>query len=161
MEKTVSICGILCSECGAYLATTNDDDEKRRIEQGQTAGGQKVEHGSSHTPGGAKLQPGLTVDRLPSKLRRLNHAEKVFRGFSTSPSGIRGQAPFREGAKRSQSPFSCHPGDEFTVKFETLPYSAASRASWASSQAPSVSVMAWLTSASLICRAISFSEGPS
>jgi len=30
MEQIVSICGLKCSECGAYLATRNDDDEKRR-----------------------------------------------------------------------------------------------------------------------------------
>ncbi|MCJ7580741.1 MAG: DUF3795 domain-containing protein [Candidatus Aminicenantes bacterium] len=30
MEKIVSICGLPCSECGAYLATINNDDEKRR-----------------------------------------------------------------------------------------------------------------------------------
>ncbi len=30
MKEIVSICGLPCSECGAYLATINDDDEKRR-----------------------------------------------------------------------------------------------------------------------------------
>lgn len=30
MKEIVSICGLPCSECGAYLATINNDDEKRR-----------------------------------------------------------------------------------------------------------------------------------
>jgi hypothetical protein len=30
MEKIVSICGLLCSDCGAFIATINDDGEKRR-----------------------------------------------------------------------------------------------------------------------------------
>jgi len=30
MKDIVSICGLHCSECGAYLATINDDNEKRR-----------------------------------------------------------------------------------------------------------------------------------
>ncbi len=29
MEEMISICGLLCSECGAFIATKNDDDEKR------------------------------------------------------------------------------------------------------------------------------------
>lgn len=29
MEKKLSCCGILCSECPAYIATMEDDDEKR------------------------------------------------------------------------------------------------------------------------------------
>jgi hypothetical protein len=33
-DRIVAICGIACSECPAYVATVNDDDEKRR----QTAG---------------------------------------------------------------------------------------------------------------------------
>ena len=30
MEKTVAVCGLVCSECPAFLATVNEDDEKRR-----------------------------------------------------------------------------------------------------------------------------------
>jgi hypothetical protein len=30
MEKLISICGLICSECGAFLATQNDDDEARK-----------------------------------------------------------------------------------------------------------------------------------
>ena len=30
MEEIISICGIACSECGAYVATINDDDNKRK-----------------------------------------------------------------------------------------------------------------------------------
>lgn len=29
MEEMISVCGLLCSECGAFIATKNDDDEKR------------------------------------------------------------------------------------------------------------------------------------
>lgn len=29
MEEIISRCGILCHTCGAYIATINDDDEKR------------------------------------------------------------------------------------------------------------------------------------
>jgi hypothetical protein len=29
MNEIVSVCGLLCNECGAFLATRNDDDEKR------------------------------------------------------------------------------------------------------------------------------------
>jgi hypothetical protein len=29
MEEMISICGLKCHECGAYLATINDDDKKR------------------------------------------------------------------------------------------------------------------------------------
>jgi hypothetical protein len=29
MEEMLSFCGLLCSECGAFLASSNDDDEKR------------------------------------------------------------------------------------------------------------------------------------
>ena len=29
MEKMIAFCGIACHECGAFLATKNDDDEKR------------------------------------------------------------------------------------------------------------------------------------
>jgi len=29
MNKMVSICGLLCNECGAFIATKNNDDEKR------------------------------------------------------------------------------------------------------------------------------------
>ncbi len=30
MEEMIAFCGLLCSECGALLATKNDDDEKRK-----------------------------------------------------------------------------------------------------------------------------------
>ena len=30
MEKMIAYCGIVCSECGAFIATQNDDDAKRR-----------------------------------------------------------------------------------------------------------------------------------
>ncbi|MBN1619636.1 DUF3795 domain-containing protein [candidate division WOR-3 bacterium] len=30
MRKKISCCGLLCSECPAYIATMEDDDEKRR-----------------------------------------------------------------------------------------------------------------------------------
>ena len=30
MKDILSICGLPCRECGAYLATVNDDDGKRR-----------------------------------------------------------------------------------------------------------------------------------
>jgi hypothetical protein len=30
MEKMISYCGLRCDQCGAYLATQADDDEKRR-----------------------------------------------------------------------------------------------------------------------------------
>lgn len=30
MEEMIAFCGLLCSECGAFLATKNDDDEKRK-----------------------------------------------------------------------------------------------------------------------------------
>lgn len=29
MKKTMGICGLVCTECGAYQATKNDDDAKR------------------------------------------------------------------------------------------------------------------------------------
>ena len=29
MEEMISVCGLLCSECGALIATKSDDDEKR------------------------------------------------------------------------------------------------------------------------------------
>lgn len=29
-NEMVAYCGLICSECGAYLAKKNDDDEKRR-----------------------------------------------------------------------------------------------------------------------------------
>ena len=29
MEEMISFCGLLCNECGAFIATQNDDDEKR------------------------------------------------------------------------------------------------------------------------------------
>ena len=29
MDEMVAFCGLLCHECGAFLATKNDDDEKR------------------------------------------------------------------------------------------------------------------------------------
>ncbi len=29
MEQMIAICGIPCQECGAFLATRNNDDEKR------------------------------------------------------------------------------------------------------------------------------------
>jgi len=29
MEEIISVCGLLCNECGAFVATRNDDDEKR------------------------------------------------------------------------------------------------------------------------------------
>jgi len=29
MNEMVSICGLLCNECGAFIATKNDDDKKR------------------------------------------------------------------------------------------------------------------------------------
>jgi hypothetical protein len=29
MDGMVSVCGLLCNECGAFLATKNDDDKKR------------------------------------------------------------------------------------------------------------------------------------
>ena len=29
MDEMVSVCGLLCSECGAFIATKNDDDKKR------------------------------------------------------------------------------------------------------------------------------------
>lgn len=30
MKEIISICGIVCSECGAYQATRDNDDKKRR-----------------------------------------------------------------------------------------------------------------------------------
>ncbi len=30
MEKMIGICGIVCTECPAYLATQNDDDAERK-----------------------------------------------------------------------------------------------------------------------------------
>lgn len=30
MSEKVAVCGITCSECPAYIATVNNDDEKRR-----------------------------------------------------------------------------------------------------------------------------------
>ena len=30
MEKIIAFCGIVCSECPAFLATQNDDDDARR-----------------------------------------------------------------------------------------------------------------------------------
>jgi hypothetical protein len=30
MEKIIAYCGIVCSECPAYIATQNDDDAKRK-----------------------------------------------------------------------------------------------------------------------------------
>ena len=29
MDEMVSFCGLLCNECGAFIATKNDDDQKR------------------------------------------------------------------------------------------------------------------------------------
>jgi hypothetical protein len=29
MKKMISFCGLLCSECGAFIATQNNDDKKR------------------------------------------------------------------------------------------------------------------------------------
>ena len=29
MEEMISVCGLLCSDCGAFIANKNDDDEKR------------------------------------------------------------------------------------------------------------------------------------
>ena len=29
MNEMISFCGLLCSECGAFIATKNDDDNKR------------------------------------------------------------------------------------------------------------------------------------
>jgi len=30
MDRLVAMCGLICSDCPAYLATVNNDDEKRR-----------------------------------------------------------------------------------------------------------------------------------
>jgi hypothetical protein len=30
MEKMIAYCGLVCTDCGAYIATQNNDDEKRR-----------------------------------------------------------------------------------------------------------------------------------
>ena len=30
MEKMIAYCGIVCSDCGAFIATRNDDDAKRQ-----------------------------------------------------------------------------------------------------------------------------------
>ena len=30
MEKMVAYCGLVCSDCGAFIATKNDDDAKRK-----------------------------------------------------------------------------------------------------------------------------------
>jgi len=30
MEKMIAYCGIVCSECGAFIATQTDDDAKRK-----------------------------------------------------------------------------------------------------------------------------------
>lgn len=30
MEKMISVCGLICTDCPAYLATQNDDDEGRK-----------------------------------------------------------------------------------------------------------------------------------
>ena len=29
MSRMIAFCGMICSECGAFVATQNDDDEKR------------------------------------------------------------------------------------------------------------------------------------
>jgi len=29
MDKITAMCGLICSECGAFIATRNDNDEKR------------------------------------------------------------------------------------------------------------------------------------
>jgi hypothetical protein len=38
MDNIVAICGITCSNCPAYIATVNDDDEMRRETAGQWSG---------------------------------------------------------------------------------------------------------------------------
>jgi hypothetical protein len=30
MEKQIAYCGLICTDCEAYIATQNDDDEKRK-----------------------------------------------------------------------------------------------------------------------------------
>jgi hypothetical protein len=30
MEKMIAYCGIVCTDCGAFIATQNDDDAKRK-----------------------------------------------------------------------------------------------------------------------------------
>jgi hypothetical protein len=30
MEKQIAYCGLVCTDCGAYIATQNNDNEKRR-----------------------------------------------------------------------------------------------------------------------------------
>ena len=30
MEKQIAYCGLICTDCAAYIATQNDDDEKRQ-----------------------------------------------------------------------------------------------------------------------------------
>ena len=30
MEKVIGMCGLICSDCPAYIATQNDDDEERK-----------------------------------------------------------------------------------------------------------------------------------
>ena len=30
MEKQIAYCGLICTDCGAYIATQNDDDKQRK-----------------------------------------------------------------------------------------------------------------------------------
>ena len=46
MDKIIGVCGITCSECRAYLATQNDDDEGRA----QTAETWSREHNADIKP---------------------------------------------------------------------------------------------------------------
>ena len=46
MDKIIAYCGLLCSECGAYIATLNDDNKKRK----EVAKQWSEEYGGDITP---------------------------------------------------------------------------------------------------------------
>lgn len=59
MEKIIAYCGLACDECGAYIATMNDDDEKRK----ETAELWSKEFGGNIKAGDINCTGCLAVDK--------------------------------------------------------------------------------------------------
>jgi len=58
MERIVAYCGLICSDCGAFIATRGNDDEKRR----EVAEAWSKEYGGDFKPEDINCEGCLTRD---------------------------------------------------------------------------------------------------
>jgi hypothetical protein len=79
MEKIVAYCGIVCTECPAFIATKNDDDAKRKetAELWSKQFGQEIKPEDINCEG-CTLDTGKKIDHCTvCEIRKCGHEHKV------------------------------------------------------------------------------------